>query len=418
MSRKCLYRCDLFGPEKLTLTDALEHALQELQSIFTKDNFKHISQELFDSESPDTLLLVLSCKSTSSSYLMICHPYILTALKLISWSFVDDKDLCPNPDITKQLRSLLRFCGTSTTRCIPSISKTQHHNKKDGLRRNLCGNHEGVARLWLHPVDGPILSLAFNHGFLHSTYMNIVEIVLNRQNMKAIGQFVELTSAISRANTHLPFLNHTTRTNYTTYPSLTMSWKPDQAGLMFWSIARHERYNLSKDYGEHEKQMDKMYERFPEVTLSALAEAGRDESSIAVPKQRSHTYKMPVITSALADTPCVDLGVIGVLEKLNTTLCTSYSLNSTLSSVLNSFIEKELDFGTAYAYLRPYWDGITTIEHKLCTREEEDRKRRQNATVDGKIVSENMPPRRIWDLFANRVVPYWVRVDKYEHYLA
>ncbi|PBK79879.1 hypothetical protein ARMGADRAFT_1021297, partial [Armillaria gallica] len=51
----------------------------------------------------------------------------------------------------------------------------------------------------------------------------------------------------------------------------------------------------------------------------------------------------------------------------------------------------------------------------LRTREEEDRKRRQNAVVDGKIVSGDMPPRRIWDLFANGVVPYWVQVDKYEH---
>lgn len=151
--------------------------------------------------------------------------------------------------------------------------------------------------------------------------------------------------------------------------------------------------------------------RFPEVTLSNLAEAGRDESSIAVPKQRSHTHKVPVITSALADTPCVDLSVVGVLEKLNTTLCTSYSLGSALSSVLNSFIEKESDLGTTYAYLRTYWDDITTVECKLRTREE-GRKRRQNA---GKIVSGDMPPRPIWDLFANGVVPYWVRVDKYEH---
>ncbi|PBK79872.1 hypothetical protein ARMGADRAFT_1172230 [Armillaria gallica] len=159
-----------------------------------------------------------------------------------------------------------------------------------------------------------------------------------------------------------------------------------------------------------------MYERFPEVTLSSLAEAGvRDESSIAVPKQRSHTHKMPIITSAQADTPCVDLGVVGLLERLNNALCASHSLNSAVYPILSSFIDKELDFGTAYAYLRPYWDGITIVECKLRTREEEGWKRRQNAVVDGKIVSGDMPPRRIWDVFANRVVPYWVQVDKYEH---
>ncbi len=73
MSRKRLYRCDLFSPEKLTSTYTPGHALQELQSIFTKDDFKRVSQELFNDESPDTPLLVLSCKSTSSSYLMICQ---------------------------------------------------------------------------------------------------------------------------------------------------------------------------------------------------------------------------------------------------------------------------------------------------------------------------------------------------------
>ncbi len=56
MSHKRLYRSDLFGPERFASTDALERVLQELQSIFTKDNFKHVSQKLFDNESPNTLL--------------------------------------------------------------------------------------------------------------------------------------------------------------------------------------------------------------------------------------------------------------------------------------------------------------------------------------------------------------------------
>ncbi len=71
MFHKRLYRSDLFGPEKLTSTSALERALKKLQSIFTKDNFKHISQELFDNESPNALLLVISCKLTLSRYLMV-----------------------------------------------------------------------------------------------------------------------------------------------------------------------------------------------------------------------------------------------------------------------------------------------------------------------------------------------------------
>ncbi len=76
MSRKRIYRSDLFSSEKLTSTDALDRALQELQSILTKDNFNYIFQELVDYENPNTVLLVLSCKSTSSSYLIVYQTLI------------------------------------------------------------------------------------------------------------------------------------------------------------------------------------------------------------------------------------------------------------------------------------------------------------------------------------------------------
>ncbi len=65
----------------------------------------------------------------------------------------------------------------------------------------------------------------------------------------------------------------------------------------------------------------------PEVTLSALAETGRVESTIPVLMQRSYIGRNPVISSALANTPCANLGVDGVLEKLNATLGTEYNLD-------------------------------------------------------------------------------------------
>ncbi|PBK79771.1 hypothetical protein ARMGADRAFT_1100110 [Armillaria gallica] len=159
MSRRRLYPIDLFGLEKLASTDALERALQELQGIFTKDNFKHVSQELFNNESPDTPLLVLSYHTAD---------FIISG---VPRSF--------KPRYDSPLSSFLRLLSTTKTYARIPISrsssdhhsvniKTQHRNKKDNLRRNLCGNHEGAARLWLHPVDGPMPSLAFNYGFLHS----------------------------------------------------------------------------------------------------------------------------------------------------------------------------------------------------------------------------------------------------------
>ncbi len=70
--------------------------------------------------------------------------------------------------------------------------------------------------------------------------------------------------------------------------------------------------------------------------LSALTETGKAELIIPVLKQWSYTGRR-VIMSSLANTPCAMLSVSGVLEKLNTTLGTSYTLDS-VDSVLKSYV--------------------------------------------------------------------------------
>ncbi|KAK0439958.1 uncharacterized protein EV420DRAFT_1769361 [Desarmillaria tabescens] len=150
------------------------------------------------------------------------------------------------------------------------------------------------------------------------------------------------------------------------------------------------------------------YEKLPKVTLSALTETGKAGSTIPVPMQRSYTGTMPVIPSALADIPCADLGMSGVLKELNATLGTSYTLdNPILPSILESFIRQDYDFGTLYANLRPYWYDLTSVEsiHKSWNQ---DQKMRQKIVTNNRLPNGNIPPRHIWDLYANRVVPYWV----------
>ncbi len=126
-----------------------------------------------------------------------------------------------------------------------------------------------------------------------------------------------------------------------------------------------------------------------------------------------------MISSALADTPCADLGIDGVLEKLNVTLATSYTLGSrilrvlgiaTLHSILKPYVARNDDFGTVYAHLRPYWYAydVAAIKHELHTREEKDRKMWREVVDHDRITKRNVPPRRVWDLCSNRVVPYWV----------
>ncbi|PBK76407.1 hypothetical protein ARMSODRAFT_925693 [Armillaria solidipes] len=161
----------------------------------------------------------------------------------------------------------------------------------------------------------------------------------------------------------------------------------------------------------------------PEVTISAFTETGIAESSIIVPLQRAFTDRKPVISSRLADTPCATIGTQGLLDKLNTTLGTSYRLynpdNPFLSSFLDDCIRNGYDFGMAYSCFRRIWytDNWSAIQDRLCGREKRDREKRQKALVGNRIVSVWLRPRRVWDLYSNRVVPCWIMdIDSEDHY--
>ncbi|KAK0232860.1 hypothetical protein IW262DRAFT_28884 [Armillaria fumosa] len=148
-----------------------------------------------------------------------------------------------------------------------------------------------------------------------------------------------------------------------------------------------------------------------EVTISSQTEIGQTEESIDVPKQRAYTGEEPVISSSLADIPCCCLGIQGVLDLLNSTLGTSYTLDTgSFSSVLEDFIAKNYDFGTAYGHLRRTWD-YGDIQKELSEREAEDIKLRRKAVEGSRIVNPSINPRRVWDLYSNRVVPSWSWAD-------
>ncbi|KAK0506581.1 hypothetical protein EDD18DRAFT_1059612 [Armillaria luteobubalina] len=88
-------------------------------------------------------------------------------------------------------------------------------------------------------------------------------------------------------------------------------------------------------------------------------------------------------------------------------LGTSYSLDTrSLSSVLEDCIAKNYDFGTAYGRLRSSWDR-DDIQKELSKREAKDRELRRKAVEGSRIVVPGIKPRRVWDLYSNRVVPWW-----------
>ncbi|KAK0447594.1 hypothetical protein EV421DRAFT_1926398 [Armillaria borealis] len=146
----------------------------------------------------------------------------------------------------------------------------------------------------------------------------------------------------------------------------------------------------------------------PEITLSGYEESGQNDIP-SVLHQQSYTGDKPVIKSSLADTLCSKLSVNELLEMLNGILGTSYTLeilSKSLQSALRSCIERHYDFGTAYARLRPYWFEYASRD--IVEDERNDQDMRIKLLANSKIIDGDTPPRRVWDLYANRVVPYWV----------
>ncbi|KAK0198015.1 hypothetical protein F5146DRAFT_1130959 [Armillaria mellea] len=150
MSRKRLYRSELFSTEQLTSRDALESALEELQSILRRDNFKYVVQELIDNEIPRTVALVLSSLGETTSliswllepfpeatnYEATIHYKIISCLskELSSFDFVEDKELCAKyhkeADITpKVLQYLVSFLR-------PIDIRSEHFNRKGKVKQS------------------------------------------------------------------------------------------------------------------------------------------------------------------------------------------------------------------------------------------------------------------------------------------
>ncbi|KAK0449018.1 uncharacterized protein EV420DRAFT_1565499 [Desarmillaria tabescens] len=120
-----------------------------------------------------------------------------------------------------------------------------------------------------------------------------------------------------------------------------------------------------------------------------------EELRTILPRYCSHASLKTILSQyrlpAPADTHCTDLGINGLLRELNTALGTSYTLNPDLSSLLEPFIVP----------------GATVRDDIHKKLEDEDQKMRQAALVNNQIVDPRVPPRRVWDLYSNRVVPLW-----------
>ncbi|KIP08604.1 hypothetical protein PHLGIDRAFT_12500 [Phlebiopsis gigantea 11061_1 CR5-6] len=127
-----------------------------------------------------------------------------------------------------------------------------------------------------------------------------------------------------------------------------------------------------------------------------------------IPFQRVHIGPL-TISQDLAKTNFSTVNLL--LNKLNDVLGTEYEiLRPGLQACLQGYLDESCDFGTIYGHLRPWWlrgnfDLISTLMQK---RKEEDALLRKSAVDGDCIINPRIPPRRIWDLFSNRVLPFHV----------
>lgn len=110
-----------------------------------------------------------------------------------------------------------------------------------------------------------------------------------------------------------------------------------------------------------------------------------------------------------------------MINDLNDIMGTAHLLEATdgLRDFLTFMINESLDFGDLYGRVRPWWyrdtyaDSRTyfqAVVHRMRLRKTNDDRDRDEIIMDGSYIPSDShpPPRRMWDLYSNRVLPYYV----------
>jgi hypothetical protein len=147
--------------------------------------------------------------------------------------------------------------------------------------------------------------------------------------------------------------------------------------------------------------------------LLSSNDSGLDDTD--VPMQRRHAAPPYVLSDEDASVPCNSIGVDGLLEKFNYAAGAHFDRTPARNQVLQWCMNENYDFGMAYAVLSAYWQKQADMKNIAATdshysledllkKREADTQMRENAIQD-EFVQKNTPPRRLWDLYSNRVIP-------------
>jgi hypothetical protein len=107
------------------------------------------------------------------------------------------------------------------------------------------------------------------------------------------------------------------------------------------------------------------------------------------------------IPNSLADLPCAELGKEGIVEQMNHVCDKNISMSLGIEQLLESYITRGYDFGSAYASLRRSWLKYVDASSAIWTFQGALRLSTSTATAPGPVY-----PRKVWDLFSNRVLDY------------
>ena len=133
----------------------------------------------------------------------------------------------------------------------------------------------------------------------------------------------------------------------------------------------------------------------------------RPDTRSSVPLQRVHVGA-GTIPNSLADIPCSQMTAADLLTRLNSIIGTERTLDTPgLQDLIEHVRNTARDFGEVYSILRPWW--LQTPSEVL--RDMEERRSlisrlREDAIQESWIKYSSIPPRRVWDLYSNRVLPF------------
>lgn len=170
----------------------------------------------------------------------------------------------------------------------------------------------------------------------------------------------------------------------------------DRARLMTWGIIKMAHSSI-----------------VPQESLFKSSGAGEvfslvPEPRSSIPLQWAH-FGPGAIPNTLADRPCATMDVGELLAKLNGVLGTGHELDMLdLRRCLEHFLHTSRDFGHIYGILRGYWaTDFAVLLSKFAHEQEHDQSMRRRVLYGGYITDSRMRPRRVWDLYSNRVLPFY-----------